>query len=61
MDMLGKAFRTLWVWVGLVDPPESRLTPDHGWLLPSAVESRVQRRNLEAQRASRLLQTNDQG
>lgn len=61
MNMLGKAFRTLWVWVGLVEPPESHLTPGHGWLLPSAAEARVQRRDVEAHRAVHLLETNAQG
>jgi hypothetical protein len=61
MNMLGKAFRTLWVWVGLVEPPESQLTPGHGWLLPSAAEARVQRRDLDARRAAHLLGMNDQG
>jgi len=32
--LLGRAFATLRVWLGLNDPSENRLHQPHGWLLP---------------------------
>lgn len=50
--MLEKAFRALRSWAGL-DPVESRLTPAHGWLLPSVAEARRQVSAAVARRAER--------
>jgi hypothetical protein len=38
--MLYNALHALRAWVGLANPVESRLTPGHGWLLPSIVDAR---------------------
>ena len=54
MNLLGKAFQKLRVWLGLADASESHLTPGHGWLLPVPVDARVQRDEKDARRASRL-------
>lgn len=34
-SILGRAFSTLRVWLGLNDPSENRLHAAHGWLLPT--------------------------
>jgi hypothetical protein len=54
MSMLGKAFHTLRVWLGLADASESHLTPEFGWLLPAPAEARRQRDESAAERALRL-------
>jgi hypothetical protein len=54
MSMLGRAFHTLRVWLGLADASESRITPDYGWLLPVPAEARRQRDESDAYRAARL-------
>ncbi len=53
MSMLGKAFHVLRVWTGLADASESKLTPSHGWLLPTPADAGRQRRESEAQRKAR--------
>lgn len=60
MNMLGKAFRTLRVWLGLADAAESHLTPSHGWLLPSPGDARGQRGEAGARRDARVLGRNSQ-
>lgn len=54
MNMLGKVFHTLRVWMGLEDASESHLTPSHGWLLTTPAEARQQRGLVDADRAARL-------
>jgi hypothetical protein len=53
MNLLSKVFHTLRVWTGLAGVSRSHLTPGHGWLLPTPVEARQQRRASEALRALR--------
>jgi hypothetical protein len=53
MNLLGKAFHKVRVWVGLADASESHLTPGHGWLLAVPAEARVQREDADARRAAR--------
>jgi hypothetical protein len=53
MNLLGKAFEKIRVWVGLADASESRLTPDHGWLLPVPAEARRQQEDGAARRGDR--------
>jgi hypothetical protein len=36
MRILSRAWYALRTWLGLADASDSRLTPSHGWLLPSA-------------------------
>jgi hypothetical protein len=36
LSLMKRAFLYLRVCAGLGDPSETRLTPGHGWLLPSA-------------------------
>jgi len=43
MNLLGKAFHMLRVWMGLADASESHITPSHGWLLPAPALARQQR------------------
>jgi hypothetical protein len=50
MKTLGKVFHSLRVWLGLADTSESHLTPDHGWLLPTVAEARVERNASDARR-----------
>jgi hypothetical protein len=56
MDLLGKAFQKLRVWLGLADASESHLTPDHGWLLPVPADARREREGTDARRAARLVE-----
>ena len=55
MNVLNRMFHTLRVWTGLADASESRLTPDHGWLLasPAFVKGQVDTTFLERELASR--------
>lgn len=53
MNILEKAFRALCSWAGLADPTESRLTPAHAWLLPTAADARRQVAAAMARRAQR--------
>jgi len=48
--MLGRLFHRLRVWTGLADASESRLTPDHGWLLAAPADARQQRTESDARR-----------
>lgn len=50
MSFLGRVFHTMRVWTGLADASESRMTPDHGWLLATPAEARKQRAESDAQR-----------
>ena len=54
MSFLSRMFHTLRVWTGLADASLSRITPSHGWLLAEPVEARRQRKDFDAERASRL-------
>jgi len=58
MNMLGRAFHMLRVWIGFTDASDSHLTPSHGWLLPSPVDARRQQQASDAQRAERLRERN---
>ena len=53
MNLLGKAFQKIRVWIGLADASESHLTPEHGWLLPVPAEARRQREDGAAHRGDR--------
>ena len=53
MNLLGKAFEKIRVWVGLADASESHLTPDHGWLLPVPAEARRQQEDGAPRRGDR--------
>ena len=53
MNILEKVLRAVGEWTGLADPVESRLTPAHGWLLPSAADARRQVAAAMARRAAR--------
>ena len=55
MNLLGKLFHKLRVWTGLADASESRITPDHGWLLAAPVDARRQREIFDAARDARGL------
>jgi hypothetical protein len=57
MNVLNRMFHTLRVWTGLADASESRLTPDHGWLLASPADARQQREARAVQRAEREAKT----
>jgi hypothetical protein len=57
MTMLGRIFHTLRVWTGLADASESRLTPDHGWLLPTTADARLSRKDSDARRVARELRS----
>jgi hypothetical protein len=50
--MLGRLFHRLRVWTGLADASESRLTPDHGWLLAAPTDARQQRAESDARRGA---------
>jgi hypothetical protein len=52
MNVLGKVFHKVRVWIGLADPSESRLTPSHGWLNPSPADARQERKDTDARRAA---------
>ena len=52
MNVFEKFLHTLRVWTGLTDASESRLTPGHGWLLPTPAEALAQRHQSDARRAS---------
>jgi len=39
MKLLGELVRLIRTGLGLADPADSRLTPDHGWLLPAPAEA----------------------
>jgi hypothetical protein len=52
MSMLGRMIHALRVWTGLADASESRLTPSHGWLLPTAADARQARTSSDAPRAA---------
>ena len=60
MNLLGRMFHTLRVWLGLADASESHLTPSHGWLLSEPVEARRQRRAFDTERATRLRKRSGQ-
>ena len=47
LDRLFHAFRAM---TGLADASESRLTPDHGWLLATPADARKQRADATALR-----------
>jgi hypothetical protein len=51
MNTLGRIFHALRVWTALADPSESRLTPSHGWLLPTPADARRQRAEADTRRA----------
>jgi hypothetical protein len=51
--MMSKTLETLRVWTGLGNASGSRLTPDHGWLLPLPAEALRQRVERDAARAAR--------
>jgi hypothetical protein len=53
MKLLSRMVHTLRAWTGLADASESRLTPDHGWLLAAPADARRQRQEADAQRAVR--------
>lgn len=55
MTLLGRIFHTLRVWTGLADASESRITPDHGWLLPAPADARANRKDSDARRVAREL------
>lgn len=55
--MLEKAVRALRAWAGLADPVDSRLTPAHGWLLPSSADARRQVAAAMARRATRRAES----
>jgi hypothetical protein len=53
MNVLGRMVRTLRSWLGLADPSESRLIPEHGWLQLSPADARKQRTDADARRTAR--------
>jgi hypothetical protein len=55
MNLLGKAFDKIRVWVGLADASELHLTPGHGWLLPAPADARPQSEVPDERRAAGLL------
>ena len=55
MTIMGRILHTLRAWTGLADAAESRLTPDHGWLLPAPVDARANRKESDARRVAREL------
>jgi hypothetical protein len=61
MSLLGKVLHTLRVWTGLADATESRLTPDHGWLLATPDEARRQRDVSTASRAAHVRERRARG
>ncbi len=50
MNMLGRVFHALRVWLRFGDISEFRITPAHGWLLPTVVDARAQHRESDARR-----------
>jgi hypothetical protein len=61
MNVLVKVFHTLRVWTGLADASESRLTPDHGWLLAAPAEARQQRSDSQVRSAAHRRAAGAQG
>jgi len=53
LSILGRIFHTLRVWTGLQDASDSHITPSHGWLLAEPLVAREQRRDFDADRATR--------
>lgn len=54
MKLLDEVLRLARTCLGLADPSDSRLTPDHGWLLPAPAEALRLRRIEEARRVRAL-------
>ncbi len=60
MEMLGRLFHTLRVWLGLEDASESHITPSHGWLLSEPAEARRQRKAADTAQAARIRERSGQ-